>query len=342
MKLKAIVLAIAVFALPFAAVQAWEGIPLQVSIVPGAGLPFGSGGAAVSIGLIGAINDSIDFIQLSSLFNVAGEARGLQAAGVFNIASRRLDGIQLGGVFNIGNIVLTPMQGAGVFNIAHNLIGFQAAGLFNIADTVYGVQAASLFNVAKDLRGLQVGLVNVADRVDGIQIGLLNFSSNGIGDLGFVWTRADGYLNASWKTGRNGLYFVYGAGTPMGSGFADPDRLLLNAGIGSRMGSSRAPHIDVDLRAEQYIGPDHIRFRDGILHRNGLTPLDVIRPYPSVNLCIGIPIGPLTLIGGAKIDVDLAAAPWMPESLRRGLPYTNTWFGAGFTTWTKFFFGLSI
>ncbi len=342
MKLKTIVFAIAVSVLPLAAVHAWEGIPLQVSLVPGAGLPFGAGDTAVSLGLIGAINDRIDIIQFSSLFNVAGEVTGAQAAGVFNIASRRLDGVQLGGVFNIGNIVLTPFQGAGVFNIAHNLIGFQAAGVFNIADNVYGLQAAGLFNVAKDMRGLQVGVVNVADRLEGLQIGLLNFSSNGIGDLGLVWTRSDGYLNASWKTGRNGLYFVYGAGSPQGEWFTRPEHLTVNAGIGHRTGGSRSLHIDLDLRAEQYIGPDPIWFAEGVFHKNGLTPLDVLRPYPSLNLCLGLPIGPVTLIGGAKIDVDLAAAPWVPDSLRKGISWTNTWLGAGFTSWTKLFFGLSI
>ncbi len=341
MKLKALAFAVAIL-FSLSSAQAEVEAPVQVSFVPGAGLPFGSGDAAISLGLIGAINDRIDMIQLSSVFNVANEARGIQAAGVFNVASQRLDGIQLGGVFNIGNIVVTPIQGAGVFNIAHNLIGFQAAGVFNIADNVYGVQTAGVFNLAKDVRGLQIGVVNVADKVDGLQIGLLNFSSNGISDLGLVWNRSDGYVNTSWKTGRNGFYFVYGAGAPQGEWFSNPDHVTVSAGLGGRTGSSRAPHIDLDIRAEQYLGPDHVRFAKGILHEDGLTPLDVLRPYPSINLCLGIPIGPVTLIGGAKVDVNLADAPWMPASLQKGLSYSDTWFGLGFTAWTKLFFGLSI
>lgn len=343
-------------------------IPIQISIVPGIALPghpgafipaagdyrghpdsipgryTGPGDAILSIGLIGAINNRIDLLQISNVFNIASTVSGLQAAGVFNIAGRSLDGIQLAGVFNISGSTRTPLQAAGVFNIAGDLTGAQAAGVLNIAKDLKGIQTSGVVNIARNVRGLQIGVVNIADTVEGLQIGLLNFSSNGISELGTSHTSADNYTHLWHKTGRNGLYLVYGASAPtrLWNPVTDPSTITVNAGLGARIGSSRSLHLDADLRAEQLLGPDHDRFLNALHHRNGLTPADVLRPWPTANLALGLPLGPVTLVGGAKVDLNLASAPWLPEPLRRGSTHTGRILGTDYTAYTKLYLGISL
>jgi len=48
-------------------------------------------------------------------------------------------------------------------------------------------------------------------------------------------------------------------------------------------------------------------------------------------------------VGGIKIDVDVdSLGERVPESLRAGEPWSDTWFGERFTAWPKWYFGVKL
>ncbi|MEI6386081.1 MAG: hypothetical protein WCQ50_05555 [Spirochaetota bacterium] len=191
--------------------EASDFIPIQISFVPGLGIPFGYGDTGLALGIIGNLSRDVsgasvasvfslardvDGIQGSGVFNIARDVQGLQSAGVFNIATGtvggmqlgsvfniaggKVGGLQLGGVFNIAGGSVDGMQAAGIFNISERYNGpLQLAGLFSIAGDLYGIQLAGLFTIADRVRGAQFSpIVNVAGRVTGVQAGLVNIADS--------------------------------------------------------------------------------------------------------------------------------------------------------------------
>lgn len=182
-------------------------------------------GYGVQIGL--ALNDAGFFhvppdapgrlkgVQLTPLMNTAGEAAGLQAGGLANLARGDLRGVQLSWLVNMvmgdtcglqagmGNF--TQKRAAGVqlapsiiaaLNLAGDIRGAQVStgvlsmnktgtlaglqlnlGLLgNHANDVSGIQLAATCNVARYVDGIQVGLVNVCRFQSGVQLGLINWT----------------------------------------------------------------------------------------------------------------------------------------------------------------------
>ncbi|HUX37834.1 MAG TPA: hypothetical protein VMV44_08015 [Rectinemataceae bacterium] len=200
---------LSLFALTQAAAQEEDFIPIQISFTPMLAVPFGYGDVGLELGLIGALTRDVQGAAASGVFTIsrsihglqangvyglatghveglqtsgvfslaAGNVEGAQMAGVFDIAGGRVDGAQLAGVFNVGGDV-DGAQLAGVFNISGNYRGpIQAAGVFNVAADLRGSQIAGVANQAADLRGVQVAsIVNIADSVRGTQIGLVNIA----------------------------------------------------------------------------------------------------------------------------------------------------------------------
>jgi hypothetical protein len=94
--------------------------PIQISLVPGLALPFGSN-SALCLGPIGNISGRVDLLQVAGVFNMAGESiEGVQAAGVFNMAGD-IDGVQVGLVNLAGKV-----RGVQV-----GLINFSSNGVFD-------------------------------------------------------------------------------------------------------------------------------------------------------------------------------------------------------------------
>jgi hypothetical protein len=181
---------------------------------------------------------SADGIQLAGYFNGAlkrsrdipwihGDIRGLQIAGVANIAKsvagvqvaagnasfEGFSGLQVGGInFAGGANRSRPVQDTAWIpgdDVTGPVWGLQIAGAANLAfaDHVAGVQVAALFNVSGDsFSGLQVGGVNVVEsRTDieadargmcsGVQVGVINMVGGGsVVQFGLWNSNPDGFL----------------------------------------------------------------------------------------------------------------------------------------------------
>jgi hypothetical protein len=347
--------------------------PFLISWVPGVSLPFGIWDTSFAIGSIGTIARDITGFAGSGVFNIlrdvdgfagagvfnifrdaegfvgagvfnvaTGDVGGFEGAGVFNIVEGSFDGFQAAGVFNITDDTEAPFQGAGVFNISEDIVGIQMAGVFNIADDVEGAQFAGLFNVGRDVRGLQVGVVNVADEIHGIQIGLVNIARNGVNSVGAYYEPSTDYAYGIMQAGTTALYTTIGLGQPSVNWFNTMTDPIVSVGFGSRIPFGPA-YIDVDVSAAQAVADVMGPFLGSFERGSGHFPFEYVRPYPSIKLGLGLPLlGRLHLVGGLKIDVDLDSAPRVPQALRTGYSYSNTWFGVGFTAWSKWYFGVKI
>ncbi len=179
---------------------------------------------------------SADGIQLAGYFNGAlqrsrdipwihGDIRGLQIAGVANIAKsvagvqvaagnasfEGFSGLQIGGINLAGSWKQSrPVKDTAWIHgddVPGHVWGLQIAAAANLADHVAGVQVAALFNLSGDsFSGLQVGGVNVAEsRTDigadprgmcsGVQVGLINMVDGGsVVQFGLWNSNPDGFL----------------------------------------------------------------------------------------------------------------------------------------------------
>ncbi len=312
--------------------------PIQISLVPGIALPFGSN-SAICLGPIGNISGRVDLLQAAGVFNIASEIRGLQAAGVFNIAGGEMEGIQAAGVFNIAGGSQTSLQVGGVFNIASGLAGSQIGGVFNIAGDAQGLQIGPVFNIAGDIDGVQVGLINLAGRVRGIQVGLLNFSSNGVFDLEMDWEPDLGFFRTSLETGNSFLFARYAVAAPKDELFNVWDRALVSAGLGTRVGDPKSLYLDLSVSASQSIGSDPGLFVQSIAWSNGHSPKEVLALWPTLEAGLSLKLGPAQLTAGLRTEVSLGSAPNLPSFRARGWKYEDSWFGESFTAWTTWYVG---
>jgi hypothetical protein len=179
----------------------------------------------------------------------------------------------------------------------------------------------------------------VADRVQGIQLGLVNISSNGVFDISASWEPQTEYARATLKTGNSSIYGVYSVAAPREDLFTATDRSVLSAGLGTRIGESRSLFLDLSVSASQETGPDADRFFNAMTYSNGLVPLDVLAPWPTLDLSLSLNLGGIHFTGGFRSDVSLASASNLPDGLAKGFSYSATWFGESFTAWTKWFLG---
>jgi len=334
-----IIIALVCFSSPVTTLFAHDYTPVQISLVPGLAFPFGVPDAGISLGAVGNISGKVDLLQAAGVFNIAEDIRGMQVSGVFNIANQSMEGIQIAGVFNIADELRTPMQAAGVFNIASGVQGLQVAGVFNISGEVQGAQIGPVFNIAGDVHGFQIGLINVAGTMRGVQIGLINISSNGVSDLLATWEPQTEYIQGILKTGTTSVYGVYSISMPKEDLFIVPDRIVLAAGFGTRIGDSRTLFLDLSVSVSQAIGPNTGRFFDAWTYRSGLKPVDVFAPWPTFDAGLSLNLGGLHFIGGVRSDIYLDSAPNLPTNLAKGWKYSNTLFGENFTAWTKWYIG---
>lgn len=332
--------------------------PILISLVPGLSVPLGYYDASLVGGAIGNIardvsgaegagvfNLSRDVrgFQGAGVFNIAREILGFQSAGVFNIVDRDMTGFQSAGVFNIVNgKVLAPFQGAGVFNIAQEVYGFQCAGVFNISGSVAGGQFAGVFNKANRVTGVQVGLVNVAEHIDGVQLGLVNIAGNGVNSLGATYEPSTNFVFAHWQAGTPALYTLFGIGSPADRWFRDYSGFVASIGLGSRT-RAWGLNIDLDVSAEQAVGALPYASFDASAKCGAWEGWSQIRPYPSVRLMAGLPLGRhLQIVGGVDADLDLdSLGPRVPQALKAD-SWRGSLFGEGFTAYYKWFFGVKI
>jgi hypothetical protein len=331
--------------------------PILISFVPGISFPFGYYDTSIAAGAIASTTRDIEGAEGSGVFNISRDVRGFQGAGVFNIArdvlgfqsagvfniTRDVFGFQGAGVFNIAGTVRAPFQAAGVFNIVDEIDGFQGAGIFNIAGNVAGVQAAGLFNKADRVAGLQIGLVNVARHIDGLQLGLVNIAGNGVDSIGVSYEPLTGYAYAHWQAGSPALYTVAGVGAPSGDWLSDFSSFVASLGLGSRT-HWFGLNLDLDVSAEQAIGTLPFKTFDCSRDWRAWEGWSMLKPYPSIRLTAGLPIGRhVQIIGGVKADIDVdALGNRVPSALKAGEGWRGSLFDGGFTVWPKWFLGVKI
>lgn len=224
----------------------------HLSVFPGVSLAGGyKNYSLVSVGIFGALDNNVNAIQQSSLFNIttnnmnglqaagifniAGTLNGLQASGIFNI-SGDTNGAQAAGIFNTGSLV-NGIQAAGIFNTAKEINGIQAAGIFNYSQEVRGIQAAGLINVAREVSGIQAGVINVAETSDGVAFGVINLIKDGMHHIGFNWDSND-MFDMFFQTGTKNLFMTFGTSMDRKEAFKNSDKdknrtVLLYAGLGS-------------------------------------------------------------------------------------------------------------
>lgn len=136
-------------------------------------------GAMIS-GLINVSGNGMKGVLLTALMNInGGTACGLQIAGIGNVTEHP-KGMQLAGISNIATDRVTGFQLSGALNIAiETEKAFQLSGIANVTNRhLHGVQL-SLGNYAGGLYGTQIGLLNLCGgNVRGVQIGLINHSKD--------------------------------------------------------------------------------------------------------------------------------------------------------------------
>jgi hypothetical protein len=347
--------------------------PILLSVVPGVSIPVGYYDASLVGGTIGNIVRDVAGAEAAGVFNISRDVRGFQGAGVFNIARNAFGfqgagvfnlvdrdfagfqsagvfnlvqgqvlGFQSAGVFNIGGKVYAPIQAAGVFNIADEIHGFQGAGFFNIAGRVSGGQLAGIFNSAKRVSGIQIGLVNVAEHIDGVQLGLVNIAGNGVNSIGATYEPSTGFAYAHWQAGTPALYTVAGIGAPTGDWMRDYAGFVASIGLGSRT-RLFGFNIDLDVSAEQAVAALPYQSFDPSGDWSAWNGWEKFRPYPSIRLMAGLPIGRrFQIVGGIKADIDSdTLGGRVPESLK-GDSWKGSILGEGFTAYYKWFFGVKI
>ncbi len=313
--------------------------PILISFTPMISLPFGYYDSNLALGVIGTLSRDVNGLMASSVFNIARDVRGLEAAGVFNTVNRVFGG-QAAGVYSTADQVRGG-QASGIFNIAGLMDGFQAAGVFNIADDMRGIQVAGVVNVAHAAQGLQIGLVNIANEMDGVQLGLVNIARDGVGGLGLSFDPSTSHATAWWQNGTRFLYTVFTAEMPLEDCFTTADHLIMGAGLGTRFGGrENLPYLDLEILAAEDLG-SRLASIGRVFTDCDASIWPVMAPYPEVRLRLGIPLARhVALVGGVIIDFDLAAFPNLPANLKTEYSSAQSWFGADFTAYGRWFVGV--
>lgn len=302
--------------------------PLSISAVPGLSFPFGEWNSTLHLGVIGSIAAPLDFIQVSSIFNISGRHTFLQLAAIFNLSDEGSD-VQASGVFNISDDQ-SDVQAAGVFNIGNYVRGVQLGGVFNINGELEGVALAGVFNISGKAKGLLLAPINIVDELDGFAIGLINIIGNGFNDISVDYQWAGQSLYASWKSGTDKLYTLVYAGVPIEvlSGTLE-DTFTTGFGVGLRL-PFEGFWLDGELCLENAFDGSGVflGFPSGVD-----TFADYVWNAAFMSLRVAIngdlSLGPVPYIG-IKADIRLPGSNAMPEYLRQGLWGSEPWvLGAG-------------
>ena len=100
-------------------------------------------------------------LQLNLAYGECRFLRGVQMAGIANVAVREMRGVQAAFLFDY-----TP----------HDAWGWQFALGGTVAHRTFGLQTALGVNLTEELHGAEMGLVNYAEKCNGgFKLGLLNF-----------------------------------------------------------------------------------------------------------------------------------------------------------------------
>lgn len=200
-------------------------------------------------GILNITGNNTHGFQIAGIANQNfGFVKGFQCAGIYNMVKKEIEGTQIAGILNssrtfkglqiagIGNIALRHSKGfqlAGIVNIAgkHSSVN-QLGGIVNIAKKINGAQISGIINIADSVSGVQIGLINISSRMKGVPIGLLNFSKNGYHPLSLSFN-SEKFVDVTFRSGVRAFYTSWSMGYFLNSTAEKP---IVNYGFG--LGSS--------------------------------------------------------------------------------------------------------
>ena len=176
-----------------------------------------------------------------------------------------------------------------------------------------------------------------------MQIGLVNIAGNGIDSGSASYTPATGFAYAHWQMGTPAFFTVLGVGAPVGNWFRDYTSFVASFGVGSRT-RFFGLNLDLDVSAEQAVGALPFKSMQGSRDCGSWEGWAMIKPYPSIRLTAGLPLGRhFQVIGGLKLDIDVDSLGFrVPTQLKVGESWRGAVFNEGFTVWPKWFVGVKI
>ncbi|MGI6231535.1 MAG: DUF3943 domain-containing protein [Prevotella sp.] len=162
--------------------------------------------------MFSAVRGTSSGVMTSFLTNAAHSARGLQLAGVSNIAFTPMKAIQLSMLSNTAMGVRQGMQLSLLSNIAEGSMRGVQSAFYNYADTLSGSQIG-IFNVAlRHPRGVQVGIFNYTRDTIAHKIGLVNINPKTRIDV-MLGVGSSSKLNSAIRFRNRSTYNVLGLGT---------------------------------------------------------------------------------------------------------------------------------
>ena len=168
----------------------------------------------------------------------------------------------------------------------------------------------------------------------------LYFPAIGVFGLAVSWEPQTGYFRNTFLLGIPSIYTIYSIAAPQDELFKVFDNTILSTGLGTRIGNSRGFYADFSASASQAIGPDPKRFLGAWTFSGGLTPCDVLAPWPTFDASLSLNLDVIRLTCGLRSDIYLTSVPNLPAGLAKGFAYSDTWFGESFTAWTRWYIGL--
>jgi len=277
----------------------------------------------VGAGLYGVMGmqDGSTYVSISGAVDYQRRfASGVQLAGAAAI-TRRVDGVQIAGAVSVGGQV-HGVQIAGATSVAGRVDGVQLSGAASIADEVHGMQIAPV-NIASNLHGVQLGVVNISDgNDDAVPIGLINIARHGR-------TEFESTLDSSEMatlTLRHGPKYVQNV---LGIGWSEGlDRPLLGVGLGTHQAFPTSP---IPFSLDQ----------DAVLWTKVWNNQDLAL-LPQLRITIGVPVGPIDIVGGVLGNVHVYRGTGFLEDLHPHLDHTYTSGSTKVTLWPAGFIGVRL
>ncbi len=276
-----------------------------------------SSGLQIS-GIVGRVKKNMNGLSIAGISgHVGGNMKGMQIAGIANFV-RSKDTAQ-------NNDKPAPdsvrgVQIAGIMNIAEaNTEGVQVAGIVNLCrGNINGVQVSGIVNKARRLSGMQIGIINIADTVDGYALGFLNIVRKGYHKISIYSTESFA-INAAYKAGNRKLYSVLSFSTAVAAG---KKAYAYGYGIGNEASLGNRFALCSEVTANNvYMGsaeqsPIFIRLQSSLNFKTGkkvamyagpaFTLCPVVQTATAEGYASGIPKGALS-----PFKIGLRTAGWL-------------------------------
>lgn len=130
----------------------------------------------LDLGLIGITRGQMYGVE-AQVFNWNDHlVKGVQIAGIANVAMQNVQGFQVSGIANINHSETVGLLVSGGLNISESFSGVQFSGLANYNnDNSAGIQVSFVNSSRNAWKGASIGVLNYTSNITGVQIGVINF-----------------------------------------------------------------------------------------------------------------------------------------------------------------------